>query len=87
MGACIAPDIINDNHKGNPKDRVIIRWVDILNVYGINPIKFVEINNMNSAVMIVENLFKCPPNVRPVCEFIISNGYDDIKSVLEGVIQ
>jgi len=74
IGAWVALDRIKDNHRGRPRDRVIIKCVDKLNVYGIRPIKLVAINSIKSAVMIVENLFKCPPNVRSVCELMISRG-------------
>jgi hypothetical protein len=40
-------DIISLNHNGSPKDKVIIRWLDILKQYGINPIKFSRIIIIN----------------------------------------
>jgi len=32
IGAWVALEMIKDSHKGRPKEKVMIRWVDILNV-------------------------------------------------------
>jgi len=57
-------DIIIDNHRGRPNLRVKIRWLDKLNVYGINPIKLMKIIMVNRGVISDLNPFRLYINVR-----------------------
>ena len=74
IGLCRALEIIKDSHRGIPKDRVKIRCLENLNVYGRRPIKLIMMIIINREVIKEENLFRFIPDVRIVCEYIISSG-------------
>lgn len=57
-------DIISLNHTGSPKDKVKIKCLDVLKVYGINPIKFTMTNSRKIDDSAVESPFKLVLDVR-----------------------
>jgi len=73
-GFNVNDDIISANHKGRAKDRVKIRCLDSLKIYGANPDRLIKMIKKNNELMIPENPFKCPPVVREVWEFIKLRG-------------
>jgi len=66
LGPCVTPERIIDSHRGSPKVRVIMRWLDMLKVYGTSPMRLLKIKVINRAVRMVGSLFKWVPNVRLV---------------------
>lgn len=64
-------DKINLNHIGNPKARVKIRCLDVLNVYGIMPIKLIIIKIINVDEIIEDAPFNWCLNVRLSCVKIV----------------
>ena len=54
-------------HRGRPNDRVKIRWLEVLNVYGIIPIKLIIIRIINSTEIIDEAPFSWFVKVRDNC--------------------
>jgi hypothetical protein len=59
FGAFTNVDIMKDIHIGSPKDRVKIRWLDNLNVYGIKPNKLIRIIEEKIGVIIEPDPFSC----------------------------
>lgn len=51
-------EIIIDNHRGRPRDKVNIKCLVILNVYGFRPRRFIVMISINRDVMIVDIPFK-----------------------------
>lgn len=63
-------EIIKDNQRGKPRDKVNIRCLDKLNVYGFSPkrlMKIIKINKVESDVDKPFNIFVC---VRSSCNII-----------------
>ena len=57
-------EMIKDNQRGIPRAKVIIRWLDSLNVYGFNPIKLIKIIAGKIIEINVEEPFILLVNVR-----------------------
>jgi hypothetical protein len=57
-------DIIIDIHVGSPSDRVKIRWLDVLNMYGTRPIILIRIIVINMEEMVLLSPLRCDENVR-----------------------
>lgn len=72
LGEYANDDRINDNHIGNPIDRVIIRCLDDDNEYGIIPIKLIIIIVINSVVTNDDIPFRLKDIVRDNCVIITS---------------
>jgi hypothetical protein len=72
LGNFTSLDIIIDIHKGNPRDRVKIRWLDNLNWYGASPRRLIMIIIMNKAEMLLFSPFKCDEKVRESWAIIVS---------------
>ena len=64
-------DIIIDSHKGNPKIKVKIKWLEVLKKYGINPIKLIRMIEKNSVDTVCLSPFKLDIKVRDNCAVII----------------
>src|ERR1700733_619036 len=63
---CVKVDKINLSQIGSPNDMVKIKCLEVLNVYGINPIKFTIIKIIKIEVKDEENLFRFLPDVREI---------------------
>lgn len=50
--------IIYEIHKGNDKDRVITKWLDLVNTYGIKPKKLLYTIMVKIVTKIIDNLEK-----------------------------
>ena len=50
-GLLLAEETINANHKGNEIVKVILKWVDVEKIYGINPQRFIKIIKKNREVI------------------------------------
>jgi hypothetical protein len=80
---CVKVDKINLSQIGSPNDMVKIKCLEVLNVYGINPIKFTIIKIIKIEVKDEENLFRFLPDVREIWVYIISFMGDFIDEVRE----
>jgi hypothetical protein len=52
------PDIIRESHKGRANDKVNRRCLEALNIYGIRPIKLINITKINKGETREDNPFK-----------------------------
>jgi hypothetical protein len=52
------------SHSGSAKDKVKIRWLDSLNIYGISPARLIRRIIKNSVLSAGENPFILEPRVR-----------------------
>lgn len=62
---------IMDNHRGSPRDKVIIRCLDRLNWYGAKPSKLIKIIIINREEMLLFMPLICLEKVRLSCDIII----------------
>jgi len=87
LGALEYDDKMNDIHIGRPNDKGKIKWLDKLNVYGVNPIKFTKIIDENNGLIAEFVPFSEIENVRLICSFInVRIKYND-KKMRDGNIQ
>lgn len=73
-GELIIEDIINDNHNGNPKIKVKIKWEEVPKMYGVNPIRLIKIKNKNKVEIIIKRPFRLLLFLRFNCSEINLNG-------------
>lgn len=64
-------EIIIDNHRGRPRDKVNIKCLVILSVYGFRPKRFIVMISINRDVMIVDIPFKYFIWVRNSCIMMV----------------
>jgi len=57
-------DIIIDIHAGRPIDRVKIRCLDVLNMYGTRPMILIKTIVINIEEIVLFRPFRCDENVR-----------------------
>lgn len=70
------------SHRGRPRVRVKIRWLDVLNIYGINPIKLIKMIKENRGVIIVLIPLSLNINVRFNCLMIT-----DVNTIIGDVLR
>jgi len=71
LGNFSSLDMIIDSHVGRPSDRVKIRCLDVLNIYGTSPIILIMIIVINIEEMVLFSPFRCDENVRFSCDMIV----------------
>jgi len=71
LGLCENLDIINLIQIGRPKVSVKIKCLEVLKVYGINPIRFTIISKKKMEDKVVDMPFKWRPEVRDSCVKIV----------------
>ena len=59
-------EIINESHKGKPRDKETAKCLVGLKTYGISPLKFIKIKNKNKPVIMLINPPMCNPNERKI---------------------
>lgn len=80
-------DIIMDSHRGKPKIRVKIKWLELLKKYGINPIKLIVIIEKNKVDTVCLRPFKLFINVRVNWALIMIINGSIIEFARDDVIQ
>jgi len=71
LGCLANVDKINANHSGKPNDKVKIKWLESLNVYGTSPARLIIIIIEKIGVIIDSAPFKFIVYVRVICSLII----------------
>lgn len=74
LGAYRNLEMIILSHNGNPIVKVMIKWLDSLNVYGNIPIRLITIRVTNSGATIDDSPLRDLAPVRINCENIVSSG-------------
>lgn len=82
----INEEIIKDNHKGIAIAIVKNKCLEILKIYGSNPVKFIIIIIKKALLIREENPFNWCPVVRETCRYIVFLGSDNKKESRDGVI-
>ncbi len=84
LGLSMSLDMINLNHTGNPIVSVNIRCLDVLNVYGISPIRLIiikvmkieEMINVVPLIRVLDVRASCVKMVDVIGNFDLDRGFD-----------